>query len=112
MRGCSVRGAVAIALAGWLAGGPGGLVLRATLACRHQAMPPLHHHADLPGGGPCFCEAMTPGADLAMMPLGVPAPAPPVVLAAPRAAAPARAAARLARVSPASAASRRSSRLS
>jgi hypothetical protein len=80
-----VRGAAAIALACWLAGGPGGLVLRATLACRHQAMAPLHqHHAGLPADGPCFCEAMAAGADVATVPLGVPAPAPPVVPVAAR----------------------------
>jgi hypothetical protein len=85
MRGCSVRGAAAIALACWLAGGPGGLVLRATLACRHQAMAPLHqHHAGVPADGPCFCEAMTPGADMGIVPPGVPAPAPPVVPVAAR----------------------------
>lgn len=78
-----MRGAVAIALACWLTGGPGGVVLRATLACRHHAMPPLHHHQSLPADGPCFCEAMSPGADAAVVPLGVPAPAPPAIPVAP-----------------------------
>jgi len=51
-----------LAAACWLAAGPGGVVMRAALACRHAEMHghggPAHQGAPTPNGGPCFCAGM------------------------------------------------------
>src|SRR5205823_1713775 len=51
----------------WLFAGPGGATARALLACRHHA---THHaaggHHTVPSDGPCFCDEMTGGSDLAL----------------------------------------------
>lgn len=53
-----------VAAACWLAAGPGGLVLRAVLACNHAEKHGQHGHTDMghsahmPGDGPCFCAGM------------------------------------------------------
>jgi len=56
-----------LAVACWLAGGPGGGTVREWLVCRHHA---AHHmaggHATAPSNGPCFCDQMTGGLDLAV----------------------------------------------
>src|SRR5256885_6903002 len=59
----------ALAAACWLAAGPGGATTRALLVCHHHA---THHaaargaHHTLPSDGPCFCDEMTGGLDLAL----------------------------------------------
>ena len=45
----------------WLAAGPGGVVVRAVLACQHATM--LMH---MPGDGPCFCSQMVGAFDQAL----------------------------------------------
>jgi hypothetical protein len=61
----------------WIAAGPGGETARALLACSHETM---HHaagrHHSAPADGPCFCDQMTGGLDLAV---STAAPTPPVV---------------------------------
>jgi len=51
-----------VAASCWLAAGPGGVVVRAALACHHAAMHVGHDHAGhgarTPAGGPCFCTQM------------------------------------------------------
>jgi hypothetical protein len=44
----------------WLAAGPGGVVVKAVLACHHATM--VAHH----GPGPCFCSQMTGAFDQAV----------------------------------------------
>jgi hypothetical protein len=65
-----------LAAACWLAAGPGGETTRALLACSHEAM---HHagggHHSAPTDGPCFCDQMAGGLDLAV---STAAPTPPV----------------------------------
>ncbi|HYL55414.1 MAG TPA: hypothetical protein VEU73_07535 [Gemmatimonadales bacterium] len=60
----------------WIAAGAGGETTRALLACSHEMM---HHaaggHHSAPTGGPCFCDQMTSGLDLAV---STAAPTPPV----------------------------------
>ena len=59
----------ALAAACWLAAGPGGTTTRALLVCHHHA---THHaagsggHHTPPSDGPCFCDEMTGGSDLAL----------------------------------------------
>ncbi len=61
-----------------MAAGPGGATTRALLACYHHA---THHaaggggrgHHTLPSDGPCFCDEMTSGLDLAVS-MAVPTP--------------------------------------
>ena len=59
----------ALAAACWLAAGPGGLTVRALLACRHNHAAAGHagHHGPLsaPSDAPCFCADMTGVSDLA-----------------------------------------------
>ncbi len=65
-----------VAAACWLAAGPGGATLQAVLACRHHAMHQSHgqhHPGGAPTDGPCFCDEMTGGLDLAVS-VAVPAP--------------------------------------
>jgi hypothetical protein len=51
----------------WLAAGPGGVVVRAVLACRHAAMQmqdgDTPRGAHMPQGEPCFCTQMAGGFD-------------------------------------------------
>jgi len=54
----------------WLAAGPGGVVVRAVLACRHAAMHMAsspghagHGGPHMPSDGPCFCSQMVGGFD-------------------------------------------------
>jgi hypothetical protein len=50
----------------WLAAGPGGVTVQALAACRHDAMHQSHPgHGGAPAG-PCFCDEMTGGSDLAV----------------------------------------------
>jgi len=67
----------------WLGAGPGGATVRELLACRHHAM---HHltsqHASSPSDGPCFCDQMTGGLDLAVS-TAVPTPDVPQVASLP-----------------------------
>jgi hypothetical protein len=60
-----------LAAACWLAGGPGGITLKAWAACRHHAATSGagahgHHTPAVPPapGTPCFCDQMTGGGDL------------------------------------------------
>ncbi|MGH7548010.1 MAG: hypothetical protein ACREMM_07540 [Gemmatimonadales bacterium] len=65
----------------WLAAGPGGVTIQAMTACQHhETQVPHGDHSGVPSDGPCFCDEMTGGSDLALSP-AVPAPvvAPPVV---------------------------------
>src|SRR2546430_6119058 len=66
-----------LAAACWLFAGPGGATARALLACRHHA---THHaaggHHTVPSDGPCFCDEMTGGSDLALS-VAVAEPPPP-----------------------------------
>ena len=80
---------LSLAAACWLAAGPGGVVVRAVLACRHATML-MHHghagHAKTPAGGPCFCSQMVGGFDQALsvaMPAVVPSPATGVAVSMP-----------------------------
>jgi hypothetical protein len=72
MRPPVVRAIVVIAATFWLAAGPGGLVLRAALACNPVSMHGHHGHAGLghgahmPGDGPCFCSQMVGAFDQAV----------------------------------------------
>jgi len=56
-----------LAAACWLAAGPGGLTVREVFVCRHHV---AHHmvgqHPTTPPDGPCFCDQMTGGLDLAV----------------------------------------------
>src|SRR5690242_5841256 len=65
-----------LAAACWVAAGPGGETTRALIACSHAAM---HHmgapHHSAPADGPCFCDQMTGGSDLAV---STAVPTPPV----------------------------------
>lgn len=70
----------------WLAAGPGGVGIQASLACRHQQMHHHHHHGA--PAGPCFCDQMGGGSDAALsetlpapVPLGVVCSAPTLVVA-------------------------------
>jgi len=71
----------ALAAACWLAAGPGGTTTRALLVCHHHA---THHaagsggHHTPPSDGPCFCDEMTGGSDLAVS-TAVPTPPTPVL---------------------------------
>jgi hypothetical protein len=54
----------------WLAAGPGGAALQATFACHHGATSHRSSHQrprshEIPTG-PCFCDQMTNGFDLAL----------------------------------------------
>ena len=72
MRPFVVRAIVVIAATFWLAAGPGGLVLRAALACDPVSMHGHHGHTDMghgahmPGDGPCFCSQMVGAFDQAV----------------------------------------------
>src|SRR5438552_15823454 len=72
----------------WLAAGPGGLTVRALLACRHHHAAAGHaaHHGPLsaPSDAPCFCADMTGVSDLATVsPAVLPVPELLPVLTAP-----------------------------
>ncbi|HEV2751450.1 MAG TPA: hypothetical protein VGV12_13085 [Gemmatimonadales bacterium] len=73
-----------LAAACWLAAGPGGETTRALLACSHEAM---HHaggaHHSMPTDGPCFCDQMGGGLDLAVSTAVPTPPTPQVALTAP-----------------------------
>lgn len=66
---------LALAAACWLAAGPGGVPIQAAIACQHHALhQPLHAgHPAAPTDGPCFCDEMSRGLDLAVS-AAVPAP--------------------------------------
>src|SRR2546430_5098194 len=50
-----------------LAAGPGGATVREVLVCSHHAAHhQAGHHATSPADGPCFCDQMTGGLDLAV----------------------------------------------
>ena len=71
----------------WLAAGPGGVTIRALLACQHHHAAAGHagHHGfpSVPSDAPCFCADMTGASDLATVSPAAPAPEPlPVVAAA------------------------------
>ncbi|HMH83271.1 MAG TPA: hypothetical protein VK531_10400 [Gemmatimonadales bacterium] len=76
MRSTPRRVLFTLAAACWLAAGPGGETTRALLACHHDA---AHHasgaHHAAPSDGPCFCDQMTGGLDLAV---STAVPTPPV----------------------------------
>jgi len=71
----------------WLAAGPGGLTVRALLACQHHHAAAGHagHHGPVaPSDAPCFCADMTGASDLATVsPAVLPVPELPPVLTAP-----------------------------
>ena len=59
-----------VAAACWLAAGPGGLVVKAALACHAATMAAHHEHMGhggrVPAGGPCFCGQMVGAFDQAV----------------------------------------------
>jgi len=71
----------------WLGAGPGGATVREVLVCRHHAAHhAAGHHATSPADGPCFCDEMTGGLDLAVS-TAVPTPlVPQLAILAPAAA--------------------------
>jgi len=69
MRRAAAFTCYALAAACWLAGGPGGAMLDALIACRHHLTHHAHAgHAGAPSDGPCFCGEMTGGSDVAISP--------------------------------------------
>jgi len=67
----------------WLGAGPGGATVREVLVCRHHAAHhAAGHHATSPADGPCFCDQMTGGLDLAVS-TAVPTPLVPQVATRP-----------------------------
>jgi len=54
----------------WLAAGPGGVVVKAALACHHAMKVAQHGHMGhgprMPGDGPCFCSQMIGAFDQAV----------------------------------------------
>jgi len=87
MRGSPKWLFLTLAAACWLAAGPGGLTVREVLVCRHHAAHhEAGHHPASPPDGPCFCDQMTGGLDLAVS-TAVPTPlAPPLSILPPVAA--------------------------
>jgi hypothetical protein len=70
----------------WLAAGPGGATLQGMLACRHHAVHQSHPgHGATPADGPCFCDEMTGGSDVAVSTAVPTPPTPELTLTAPRA---------------------------
>ena len=65
----------ALAAACWLAAGPAGVTVREVLLCHHAAHHMGGQHAAPPPQGPCFCDQMTGGLDLAV---STAVPTPPV----------------------------------
>jgi hypothetical protein len=61
---------LAVAAACWLAAGPGGIVVKAALACSQASMLAHHGHmghgARTPSEGPCFCSQMVSAFDQAV----------------------------------------------
>ena len=86
MRQATTLTVLLLAAGCWLAGGPGGLTVRALLACQHHHAAAGHagHHGPVaPSDAPCFCADMTGASDLATVSPAAPAPEPlPVVAAA------------------------------
>ena len=77
----ATRTLLVVVAACWLAAGPGGIVLKAALACAHASMQGHHGHMDMghgahmPGDGPCFCSGMVGAFDQTVsvaVPLSVP----------------------------------------
>src|SRR3989442_1459254 len=87
MRRRAVRTLLLLAAACWLGAGPGGLTLRALLACQHHHRAAGHagHHGppSVPSDAPCFCADMTGASDLATVSPAVPVPELLPVLTAP-----------------------------
>jgi len=86
MRRAATRTLFLLAAACWLAAGPGGLTLRALLACQHHHAAAGHagHHGPVaPSDAPCFCADMTGASDLATVSPAVPVPELLPVLTAP-----------------------------
>jgi hypothetical protein len=65
MRGPWFVASLVLAAGCWLAAGPGGVGLQASLACERQEMHHHHHHHGA-SSGPCFCDQMGGGSDLAV----------------------------------------------
>ena len=57
----------------WLTAGPGGLTVREVLVCRHHMAHHMAGQTSSPADGPCVCDQMTGGLDLAVS-SAVPAP--------------------------------------
>ncbi|HYT83080.1 MAG TPA: hypothetical protein VEK86_06495 [Gemmatimonadales bacterium] len=55
-----------VAAACWLSAGPGGVTVRAIMACQHRQAHPHAGHAGMPSDAPCFCGEMTGGSSLAV----------------------------------------------
>src|SRR5216684_265582 len=86
MRRAAILALLLFAAACWLAAGPGGLTVRALLACQHThaaAGHAGHHGPAAPSDAPCFCADMTGASDLAMVSPAVPVPELLPVLTAP-----------------------------
>jgi hypothetical protein len=73
MRGSLYVASLLLAAGCWLAAGPGGLAIYASLVCRQQQMHHHHHHGA--PTGPCVCDQMGGGSDLAISET-LPAPVP------------------------------------
>jgi hypothetical protein len=80
------RTILVVAAACWLAAGPGGVVVKAALACHHASGLVQHTHmghgARAPGDGPCFCGQMIGAFDQAVS-IAVPAVATPAAAVTP-----------------------------
>ena len=77
MRSTASLGLLAVASLCWLAAGPAGNTIREVIACRHHVQHHAHVGHGAPTDGPCFCDQMTGGSDLAVAeampaPLAVP----------------------------------------
>ncbi|HZI22431.1 MAG TPA: hypothetical protein VFD76_07925 [Gemmatimonadales bacterium] len=85
MRSAASLGLLVLASLCWLAAGPAGGTIREVLACQHHARHHAHPGHSAPTDGPCFCDQMTGGSDLAVaeaMPARPAVPAVSVVLVA------------------------------
>ncbi len=86
MRQATTLTVLLLAAGCWLAGGPGGLTVRALLACQHHHAAAGHagHHGPVaPSDSPGFCADMTAASDLATVSPAVPVPELLPVLTAP-----------------------------
>lgn len=73
---------LALAAGCWLAGGPGGVTLQAIARCLHHPVTHAGHGSSVPSEGPCFCDKMTGGSDVAVS-AAVPAPVGPDLVVTP-----------------------------
>jgi hypothetical protein len=78
MRGAPRSILFTLAAACWVAAGPAGVTVREVLLCHHAAHHMGEQHPATPPQGPCFCDQMTGGLDVAVS-TAVPTPPVPAV---------------------------------